>query len=154
MAGGKTTTNGTDILALILNATPIANEADNAASSPLTALFLSLHSADPGVTGTQTTSELAYTGYARVSIARSNGSPAWTITSPGNVPTAQNTAQVNFPACTGSSGTAAWVGVGTLVSGTGKLLYRAQVSTPSGGLAISNGITPQIPATDITITET
>lgn len=38
----------TDILGLIYNATAIPNIADNAATSPLTELFVALHTADPG----------------------------------------------------------------------------------------------------------
>lgn len=33
-------------------------------------LFLALHTADPGVAGTQATNEATYTGYARVALAR------------------------------------------------------------------------------------
>ena len=44
-----------DLLKLLFNATAIANVADNAASSPLTNLFVALHTADPGETGTQAT---------------------------------------------------------------------------------------------------
>ena len=44
-----------DLLKLIFNATAIANIADNAASSPLTNLFVPLHTADPGEAGSQTT---------------------------------------------------------------------------------------------------
>jgi hypothetical protein len=40
-----------DLLKLIFNATAIANLADNAASSPLTNLYVSLHTADPGEAG-------------------------------------------------------------------------------------------------------
>jgi hypothetical protein len=55
-----------DLLALLFNGTAIANIADNTATSPLTQLFVSLHVADPADTGNQGTSEIAYTGYARV----------------------------------------------------------------------------------------
>ncbi len=40
--------------------------ADNAATSPITNLYVSLHTGDPGEAGDQTTSEAAYTSYARV----------------------------------------------------------------------------------------
>jgi len=36
-------------------------------------LYVSLHTADPGEAGTQSTSEATYTGYARLAIARSAG---------------------------------------------------------------------------------
>lgn len=65
-----TTTFATDILALILNDTPIANIADSAVSSPITSWYVSLHTASPGAAGTQATSEAAYTGYARIEVTR------------------------------------------------------------------------------------
>ena len=40
-----------DLLKLIFNATPIANLADNAASSPLSSLYMALHTSDPGPGG-------------------------------------------------------------------------------------------------------
>ncbi len=46
MSKGNTFEN--DLLKLIFNATAIANIADNAGSSPLTNLYVSLHTADPG----------------------------------------------------------------------------------------------------------
>jgi hypothetical protein len=67
-----------DLVKLIFNATAIANIADNAATSPLINLYVSLHTADPGEAGDQTTSETAYTGYARIPVARTSG--GWTIT--------------------------------------------------------------------------
>ena len=51
MSKGNTFEN--DWMKLIFNATAIANIADNAASSPLTNLYVSLHTADPGETGDQ-----------------------------------------------------------------------------------------------------
>jgi hypothetical protein len=48
MAGRKGSVFCNDILQLILNAVPIPGIADNAATTPLTDLYVSLHSADPG----------------------------------------------------------------------------------------------------------
>jgi hypothetical protein len=53
---GKGATFDNDLLKLIFNATGIANIADNAASSPLTNLYVSLHTADPTSSGNQTSS--------------------------------------------------------------------------------------------------
>jgi hypothetical protein len=131
MSFGDTFEN--DLLKLIFNATPIANIADNAASSPLTNFYLSLHTANPADSGSQTTSEIAYTGYARVAVLRTTG--GWTVAS--NV--ASNAAIVNWPACTASSGTASYWVCGTASSGTGKILAHGSITTP---LAISVGITP------------
>lgn len=66
-----------DMLKLIFNASAIADLAENDASSPATTLTVALHTADPGEGGTQTTNETAYTGYARVAVARTTG--GWTV---------------------------------------------------------------------------
>jgi hypothetical protein len=141
MAKGNTFIN--DFLKLIFNATAIANIADNAASAPLTNLYLSLHTANPGASGNQTTSEAAYTGYARVAVARTSG--GWTVTGQSVSPVAQ----VNFPACTGGSETETYLGVGTASSGAGKLLWSGAISPT---IAVANGVTPEI-GTATTITE-
>ena len=71
MSKGDTFEN--DLLKLIFQAVAIANLADNAATGPLTNLYVSLHTADPGEAGNQSTSEATYTGYARVAVARTAG---------------------------------------------------------------------------------
>lgn len=139
----KANTFENDWLKLIFNATAIANLADNAATAPLTNLFVSLHTADPGEAGDQTTSEVAYTSYARVSVARTTG--GWTVTNNSVSPVAA----ITFPAGTGGTGTATFFGVGTATSGAGKLLYKGTV-TPN--IVCGNGITPSL-TTATAITE-
>ena len=141
MSKGNTYEN--DLLLLIFNGTAIANIADNASSSPLTSLYVSLHTADPGEAGDQTTNECAYTGYARVAVARTSG--GWTVT--GN--SVSPTANIDFPVATAGSETATHFGVGTAASGTGKLLYSG---TLSPNISISNGVIPRL-TTATTITE-
>lgn len=135
-----------DFLKLIFNATAIANIADNAASSPLTQLFVALHTADPGETGTQATNEATYTSYARVAVNRNSG--GWTIsgTNPTQVVPA---ATISFPACTGGTNTITHASVGVAVSGATKLLWSGAV-TPN--ISVSSGVTPQL-TTASTITE-
>lgn len=133
----------TDILGLLFNATAIANIADNAATSPLTNLYLSLHTADPGEAGDQTTNEIAYTSYARKAVARTSGG----FTVSGN--SVVLAANQDFVAGTGGTGTATHFGVGTASSGTGKLLYSGTV-TPN--IVCGNGVTPRL-TTGTTITE-
>lgn len=140
----KTTTYATAVLALLLNATAIANVADNAASSPLTQLYLSLHTASPGASGNQTTSEAAYTSYARSAIARS--SAGFTCASG----TATLTSAVNFVTATGGSETESFMGIGSASSGAGVLYYFGPLSPT---IAVSNGVTPQL-TTGTTVTET
>lgn len=113
-------------------------------------LYVSMHTADPGETGDQTTSEANYTGYARVAVVRSSG--GWTVS--GTAPTqAANAGAVNFPACTGGSSTVTYFGVGTALSGAGKLLYSGALSAPVTSLAVSNGITPAFGAGLVAFTE-
>lgn len=106
------------------------------ASATAGAYYIALHTATPGQTGSQTTSEAAYTSYARVAVARSGS--GWTIT--GNNPvTAENAAAVTFPACTGSSETETYFSFGSLSSGVGVIYGFGALTSP---LAVSNGITP------------
>jgi hypothetical protein len=139
----KSNTFENDWLKLIFNATAIANLADNAASSPLTNLYVSLHTADPGEAGNQSTSEIAYTSYARVAVARTSG--GWTVTNNSVSPVAN----IDFPAATGGSGTITYFGVGSASSGTGVLYYSGTV-TPN--ISVTSGVTPRL-TTASTITE-
>lgn len=133
MSKGNTFEN--DFVKLIFNGTPIANIADNAVSSPLTSLYLSLHTADVGEAGDQTTSEANYTGYARVAVARN--SSGFTISN--NAVTL--VANTEFPACTGGSSTITHFAIGTSASGAGKILYKGAVSPT---ITVTNGVTPRL----------
>lgn len=132
-----------DLLELIFNGVAIANLADNAASSPLTNLYVSLHTADPGEAGDQSTNETTYTSYARVAVARTSG--GWTVT--GN--SVSPVANIDFPAATGGSGTITFFGVGSASSGAGVLYYSGTV-TPN--ISVTAGVTPRL-TTASTITE-
>lgn len=133
MSKGNTFEN--ELLLLIFNATGIANIADNASSSPLTNLYVSLHTGDPGEAGSQTTNECAYTSYARVAVARSGS--GWTVS--GN--SVSPAANIDFPEATGGTETATHFGVGTAASSTGKLLYKGAISPT---ISISTGVTPRL----------
>jgi hypothetical protein len=144
MAGGKASTFENDLLKLIFNATAIANIADNATSSPLTNLFLSLHTADPGAGGTQTTNEATYTGYGRVTVSRSSG--GFTVST--NTCVLASSATFGTPTA-GAGEVETFFAVGTALSGAGKILYRGPI-TPS--ITIAVGTPPQL-TTGTTITE-
>jgi hypothetical protein len=60
----------------VFSAVAWAGYADNAASSPETAIAVGLHTADPGDAGDMSSSEAAYASYARQSVGRGNGSAA------------------------------------------------------------------------------
>jgi hypothetical protein len=117
----KTNTWETGLLSLLFENAAFSGVGD-ATGLPATgtagSLYFSLHTADPGEAGDQTTNEIAYTSYARVAVARSTA--GWTVT--GNAVAVD--ANVTFPAGTGGSGTATHWGVGTASSGAGKLLYK------------------------------
>ena len=98
-------------------------------------LFVSLHTADPGEAGTQTTSEITYTSYARVAVARSGS--GFTVSANSVSPAAT----VTFPTGTGGSGTATHFGIGTSTSGAGVLLYKGAI-TPN--TVTGDGITPSL----------
>lgn len=142
MSKGNTFEN--DLLKLIFNATAIANIADNASASPLTSLYVSLHTGDPGEAGNQTTNECAYGSYARVAVARTG--VGWTV----STNTATNGALVQFPECTSGSETITHVAIGTDLSGTGKILYKGALTASR---SVSSGIQPQFAATSLTVTE-
>jgi|SRR6478735_4114614 len=117
------------ILALLFNATQWANIADNTATSPLTNLYVSLHTADPAEGGSQTSSETAYTNYARQAVARTSG--GWTVS--GTDPTqVVNAATISFPQCGATGATLTHFGIGSLVSGAG-VLYASGVIGPTAG---------------------
>lgn len=136
----KANTWENDLLLLMFNNTNSALHGDATGlrgSSTAGSYYLSLHTADPGEAGDQTTSEAAYTSYARVAVARSSG--GFTVT--GNA--VALAAAAVFPAGTGGSGTATHFGIGCSSSGAGKLLYKGAL-TPN--IVMGNGVTPQINA--------
>jgi hypothetical protein len=141
MSKGDTFEN--DLLKLIYNATPIANLADNAAASPITTVAVALHTADPGESGNQSTSEAAYTGYARVNVNRNSG--GWTVS--GN--SVSPVATIGFPPGTGGSGTATHFSTGVPGGGATKIFHKGPI-TPN--IVTGNGVTPQL-STATTITE-
>lgn len=141
----KSSTTASNVLKLVLQAVAWANMADNAAASPYTNVYLSLHTADPGVGNAQTTNEVAYTDYLRVAVARTSG--GWDVVS--NV--ADNTALVQFAQCGVTGATATHVAIGTNSSGAGNVLWAGALNS---SLAIAQNIQPQFNAGALTVTET
>ena len=136
----KTNVWENDLLLLLFNNTNSSLQGDATGlrgSSTAGSYYLSLHTADPGEAGDQTTNEIAYTSYARLAVARTSG--GFTVT--GNA--AALAAAAVFPACTGGSGTATHFGIGCSSSGAGKLLYKGAL-TPS--VVCGDGVTPEINA--------
>lgn len=125
-----------NLLKLIFNNTTLANVGDATGlvgSTAAGSLYVGLHTADPGETGTQSTNEATYSGYARVGIVRTTG--GWTVS--GTAPTqAVNAATVTWPTCTAGSSTCTHWSVGTASSGTGSLLMSGALTS---SVAVSTG---------------
>jgi len=116
-----------NILKLLLNATAISNIADNTATSPSTAIWVALHTADPGDTGTQGTNEASYTGYTRIAVARTTG--GWVVASGSASPVSA----ITFPQATSTS-------TGTLTHAS----LGLSSATTSGIIIASGAISPNI----------
>lgn len=143
----KSNTFENDLMLLLFNNTAIADIGDAAglrASTTAGSLYWSLHTADPGETGTAVTSETAYTGYARVAGARSGA--GFTVTNNSVSPAAN----VDFGECSASAGgPITHFGIVNTSSGAGKLLYKGTM-TPNVTMAV--GVIPRIKTTS-TVTE-
>lgn len=127
----------TDILKLLFNNTALALIGDAAGLQPSAGagvLHIGLHTADPGEAGAQNTSECAYTGYARIPVARSGAG----FTIAGN--TVSNAAAVTFGQKTAAADeTVTHFSIGTALSGAGYLIMSGALTASR---LISNGITP------------
>lgn len=134
----------TAIMSLLFNATAWANIADNAASSPNTNIAVAAHTADPGDAGSQSTSEAAYTNYARVNVARTSG--GWTVTGGSVSPVAA----ISFPA-SGAAGSSITHFSAGKTGGGASAIHMAGTVTPNIAIGAA-GITPQLStATTLTL---
>jgi len=144
----KSDTWENDLLKLVFNNVGVALIGDATGLLPAGTtgnLYLSLHTADPGDTGSQATNETAYTGYARLAVARS--SAGFTVTA-----NAVNlVANADFGQCTAAPGAAlTHFGIGTSASGAGKLLYSGTL-TPN--IVMNVGVQPRITTAPNLVTE-
>ncbi len=137
----------TGLILLVFNNTNYANVGDATGlrgSSTAGSLYVALHTADPGESGTQATSEANYTGYARVAVARSGS--GWTC----STDTASNAAAVTFGACSAGSSTCTYCSIGVASSSTTAILYSGALTA---SLAVTAGITPSFAIGALTTTE-
>lgn len=128
-------TTETAIMKLVFQAVAWGNYADNAATSPETNIVVALHTADPTDTGTLATSEITYTSYARVNVARTTG--GWTESTGTITPVAN----IDFPAGTGGSGTATHFSAGKSGGGAAAALFQGTI-TPN--IVCGSGVTPRL----------
>ncbi len=137
---GMGTATANSLLQLLFNGTTFTGVAQNA-SSPLTSFYISLHTADPGLGGSQNTNEISYTSYSRVAVSRT--AAALPVTS--NSVSSAN--PIVFPTSTGGTGgTVTNWSIGTASSGAGQILYTGTVSP---NIPVSNGTQPELPSDTI-----
>lgn len=141
----KSTASSNSILALMYNATAWSNVADNAASSPLTNIYVALHTATVSAGGNQSEDETAYTNYARIAVARTTS--GWAAPSGGAT---SNVAAVEFAQCGASGATITDVSTGVGSSGSTAYWHTGALSA---SIAVSNQIQPRFAAGALTITE-
>lgn len=145
----KSTVFANDVLSLVFRAVSIANIAQNNATSPATAMSIALHTATPAVGGDQSTNEISYTGYARItSVLRDTSGSAFPAPSGGVITTTSN---IDFGLMTaGTGGTVTFGSIGhTPSTTTNKMLMFGAVSPT---ISVVNGVTPRL-ASGSTITE-
>lgn len=133
MSLGNTTE--TDIMTYIFDTTAPAWAAN-------ANFWVALHTADPGETGTATTSEAAYTSYARVAVSRTTG-----FTVSGNQ--VSNAAAVQFPQSTGAGSDVTHFSIVTTASGAGQIILRGALSA---AVSTGVGIQPQFAIGALTAT--
>lgn len=133
---GTSTTTADNQLKLILQAVTWANIAINATSSPATNLYVALHTADPGVGGTQSTNECTYTGYARVAVVRT--SSGWAVTTNSGSPVAD----ITFPNGSGGSGTATYWSIGMSDTGVAGIILWSGPISPT--IITGSGVQPSL----------
>lgn len=133
-----TNTFETGILKLIFQNLQLANVGDVNGLQPSAnagSFYMSLHTADPGEAGDQTTNETPYVGYTRIEIQR--GASYWDVVDNE----VSNANLIEFPVCTsGSSSTITHIGLGSANTGTGNLFLIGELVTPivvNPGIAIT-----------------
>jgi hypothetical protein len=101
------------------------------AGAPATNLYFSLHNANPGAAGSQTTNETAYTNYTRIAVARTTGGFTVTTGSGTTFSNVANAASVIFPTCGTTGDTLTHWGLGLSSAGAGTLLAYGPLA-PAG----------------------
>lgn len=134
------------LLSLIFENANYANVGDATGlrgSSTAGVFYISLHTANPNETGDQTTSETSYTGYARVSVARSTS--GWTVSSG----VCDNDNVITFGQDTSGTPTITHFGIGSDSTSTGNLFFWGALTA---SLSLAPGVTPSFAAGALDIT--
>jgi hypothetical protein len=147
----KTAAFDYNFLSMTLTGKPIANLCSTTGS---TALWLSLHTADPGGGGS-TAAEGGYAAYTRASVDRSTGATGWTVTSGTSsapLATATPNTAVSFPQNTAATtGTFTYMAIWPSSNGAAGTAFYTGTISPS--INFSQNVTPQL-TTSSSVTET
>lgn len=144
----KSNTFENDLLLSIFNNANMAGIGDATGirgATTVGSLYIALHTADPGEAGNQSTSEAAYTGYARLGLARTSAN----FNVVANAVNLVN--NLEFGACTANPGSPlSHFSIGTDATGTGKILYSGTL-TPNVTVAV--GVVPRLTTAANLVTE-
>jgi len=137
-----------ELMALVFNNTSAAGIGDAGGLRGAVAagnFYLALHTADPGEAGIQTTSETAYTGYARIAVPRTTA--GFTV----SANSVSLFANADFGSCTAAPGTAiTHFSIGDDATLGGKIRYKGTL-TPNITMAV--GVIPRITTAANLVTE-
>lgn len=126
------------ILDLFFKNSAFSNVGDSSGLQPSGSagnFWISLHTSDPGVSGSQSTNETSYGAYARVSVARSGA--GWVRTGQSISPAAT----ITFPQCTSGTATITHAGLGSDSTGAGHLFWSGAVSP---NISVATGVIPEL----------
>lgn len=107
-------------------------------------VYVSLHTADPGVSGDQSTNEASYSGYARVAVPRGGGS--WERTDQ----IMANLVSIAFAANSGVSQTVTHIALGDDSTGAGRLRYSTALAE---AIEVDNGVAPSFLPNELQVSE-
>ena len=144
----KSNTFENDLLLCIFNNVNMGSIGDATGirgSTTAGSLYIALHTADPGEAGTQSTSEAAYTGYARMGLARTAGNFNVSANAVNLV------SNLDFGNCTANPGAAlTHFSIGTDATGAGKVLYKGSLSPT---VVMNVGVVPRMTTAPNLVTE-
>jgi hypothetical protein len=142
----KSTNTCNNLLALLYNATPWANIADNAAASPIATIQIALAKVTGAPTDTMSTNEADYTNYVRLTTLRATGAGGWTAPSGGAI---SNVSAITYAQCgvTGNTLVAAKTGK---AAGASDVFHYGDLNAP---IIVSNLIRIVFDPGAVTITE-
>lgn len=141
----KSTPTCNSAVNLLYRAVTWANIAENASASPITDIYIGLHTGNlTAATDSKAENETAYTNYVRVAVARPAG---WNAAAGGAT---ANTATISFAQCGVTGATLTHVSTGKTSAGATPVFHYGALNS---SLAVSSGITPQFAAGALTVTE-